>query len=418
MRGARPAAAAVLALTVLGGLGCGDAGPGRSLGLTVGSLVPLRGDLAAYGAAARKSAALAGERAGRAGAPALGVRVRSADTESSDQIAQVLARQMIGDEGAGCIVGDWAASATFAVAGKVTVAAGIPLISPATSSFELGSLDDSGLVFRTVPSDDLQAVALAQLAARSGGGARRRSLSIAARDDLYGRRFSRLLASRWRRLGGSVRGPFLYDPGLLRHRAAARLLVAGAPDAFAVIDFPQSYSRLAPDLLATGRFDPSRLFLPDVMSEADPSGAGVPPAALEGASGTLPGVTSPGPEGRAFDRLFAADPPLPVRQAGFDAEVFDATTLCFLGAVAASSDQGREIAARIEAVSAPPGRRFGPARLAGAVRALRRGEEIDYQGASGPLDLDSRGDPTAGVFGVYRYRDGRRFERGTISVHQ
>jgi hypothetical protein len=412
VRGARSAATALalVSISAISSLGCGGSGSGGSLDLTVGNLVPLRGELAAYGAAARKSAALAGEQARHATPPSAVVHLRSADTESNGQIAQVLARQMVDDEGAGCVVGDWTASATFAVAGNVTVPAGVPLISPATSSFGLGSLDDSGLVFRTVPSDDLQAIALAHLA----GGSKGRSLSIAARDDLYGRRFSGIVAAEWRRLGGSVLGPFLYDPGLLHHRAAARRIVAGSPDAFAVIDFPQSYARLAPDLLATRRFDPSRLFLPDVMSEADPTGVGIPPAALDGASGTLPGVTSPDPRGRAFDRLFAADPGPPAHQAGFDSEVFDATTLCFLGAIAASSTDGREIAGRIQSVSGPPGRRFGPAQLAGAARDLRRGGEIDYQGASGPLDLDSHGDPTAGVFGVYRYRGEHATDIGTI----
>ncbi len=416
MRGARQAAAAALALLALLAPGCGG-GRERSFELAIGNLVPLRGDLAAYGAAARKSARLAGKHAAAGGVPAVTVAVRSADTETNDEIAQVLARQLIGD-GASCIVGDWAASSSFAVAGNVTVPSGVPLISPATSSPELSSLDDSGLVFRTVPSDDLQAIALARLAARSTGGAVGSTLSLAARDDLYGRRFARILAGEWRRLGGTVRGPFLYDPGALRHRAEARRIVAGAPDAYAVIDFPQSFARLAPDLLATDRFDPGRLFLPDVMSVADPTGAAIPRAALDGASGTLPGATSPGPGGRAFDRLFGSDPAPPRRQSGFDAEVFDATALCFLGAVAASSDSGREIAGQIESVSGPPGARFGPAGLDVAARALRRGEEIDYQGASGPLDLDRNGDPRAGVFGVYRYRGHRTVERGTIGVRR
>lgn len=414
MRGAGPAAAAALALALIA-CGCGGGGGDRqgSFELTIGNLVPLRGDLAAYGSAARKSARLAGERAAAAAGPGTAVTVRSANTESNEQIAQVLARRLIG-EGASCIVGDWAASASFAVAGNVTVPDGIPLISPATSSAELSSLDDSGLVFRTVPSDDLQAIALAEIA----GPARGRSLSIAARDDSYGRRFSAILAAEWRRRGGSVHGPFLYDPGLLHHRLVARRIVAGDPDAVAVIDFPQSFARLAHDLLATGRFDPVRLVLPDVMSVPDPSGAGIPRAAIEGASGTLPGVTSPGPNGRAFERMFGADPAPPRRQAGFDSETFDATALCFLGAVAASSNDGRRIAERIESVSGPPGRRFGPGRLAAAVRALRHGAEIDYQGASGPLDLDPDGDPTAGAFGVYRYRDGHPHVVGRITVRR
>ena len=352
--------------------GCGGGGGEGPLDLRIGNLVPLRGDLAAFGAAARKSARLAAERADAA-ATEVEVAVRSADTESNEQIAEVLARQMI-DDGASCIVGDWAASASFAVAGNVTVPAGVPLISPATSSPELSRLDDSGLVFRTVPSDDLQAIALAHLA----GAGRGRTLSIAGRDDLYGQRFARILAAEWRRLGGSVRGPFLYDPGLLRHRALARRIVAGSPDAFAVIDFPQSFARLAPDLLATGRFDPRKLFLPDVMSDVIAGGGAIPRPALEGASGTLPGATSPAPSGRAFDRLFAADPAPPRRQAGFDAEVFDAATLCYLGASAASSEDGRDIACPDRVGQRPAGAPLRPrsAPGGGPGAAERRGDRL------------------------------------------
>jgi hypothetical protein len=133
----------------------------------------------------------------------------------------------------------------------------------------------------------------------------------------------------------------------------------------------------------------------------------IAPAAVEGARGTLPGATAPSPEGRFFERLYAGSPEPPHSQPGFDAEAFDAVTLCFLAAVAAGSSEGEAIADRLEAVSAPPGARFGPAELAGAVRALHAAEDIDYQGASGPIDFDANGDPQTAAFEAFSYRDGR-----------
>jgi ABC-type branched-subunit amino acid transport system substrate-binding protein len=381
----------------------------------IGNLVPLRGDLAELGPAGRKSASLAAAGARRAAAKTgIEVELRSTDTETNDRIAEVSARQLVEDGGASCLVGDWASSGTFAVAGDVAVPEGVPLISPASTSFELSQLDDRGLLFRTAPSDDLQARALAKLAARSLGGAEGERLSIAARDDLYGRHFSSLLAAAWERLGGRVQGPLVYDPGLLSHRADARRIVAGRPDAFAIVDFPQSFARLAPALLATGRFRADRLFVPDVMATDDARDYDIPPTALDGAQGTLPGATAPGPEGAFFDRLFARSRMPPAREAGFDSQAFDAVDLCFLSAVAAESADGGAIAGEVRGVSGPPGRRFGPRDLSAAVQALRDGAEIDYQGASGPLDLDAAGDPTVGVYRIYRYRDGRMSTGGRI----
>jgi branched-chain amino acid transport system substrate-binding protein len=415
LRAALPIAA--LALCALAA-GCGGGGSG-SVDLRIGNLVPLRGDLAELGPAGRKAATVAVSEARRAARGSdVEVALRSADTETDDRIAEVRARQLVEDDDASCLVGDWASGGTFAVAGNVAVPDRVTLISPASTSFELSQLDDRGLVFRTAPSDDLQAVALAALAARSIGGARGRLLSISARDDAYGRRFSARLAAAWKRRGGRVQGPFAYDPGQVDHRADARRLVAGDPDAFAIIDFPQSFARLAPALLAGGRFEPDRLFVPDVMATADAGDYDIPPAALDGARGTLPGATAASREGAYFDRRFAASGLHPAAQAGFDAEAFDAVNLCFLSAIAAGSADGGAIASEVAAVSGPPGRRFGPQDLSAAVEALRRGGEIDYQGASGPLDLDSAGDPTVGVYRTYRYRGDRMSTGGRVVVRR
>ena len=423
MRSRRPiaAAAACLALCIqLASCGGGGHDPATAhFDLTIGNLVPLRGALASYGPAGRKAAELATQQA-RAGAAGtgIGVGLRNEDTQTNDLVSQVLARHLIEDQGATCMVGDWSANGTFAVGGEITVPADVPLISPATTSWELGQLDDRGLVFRTAPSDDLQAVALARLAARSIGGARNRTLAIGARNDLYGRRFSSIVANEWHRLGGRTGALVLYDPSRPHHRYEAKRLTAGKPAAWVIVDFPDGFSRIASDLMATGRFDPSRLFLPDALALPDVRGYDVPPAAVEGARGTLPGATWLGPEGHAFDQLYAGDSTPPARQAGFTAQTFDATTLCFLASVAAGSDTGGDIAAKVQAVSGPPGVKVGPDQLGRAVQTLRAGREIDYQGASGPLDLDQAGDPTAAEFDVYAYRDGAMRTVGAIAARK
>ena len=423
MRFRRPiaAAAACLALcTAVASCGGGGHDPATaSFDLTIGNLVPLRGALASYGGAGRKAAELAVREArGAAAGTGIGVGLRNEDTETNDLIAQVLARHLIEDQGASCLVGDWSANGTFAVGGNVTVPSDVPLISPATTSWELSSLDDRGLVFRTAPSDDLQAVALAELVARSRGGAHGQTLAIGARNDLYGRRFAAIVAREWRRLGGRPRAPVLYDPARPHHRYEARRLTAGRPDAWVIVDFPDGFARIASDLVATGRFDPSRLYLPDALALPDVRGNRIPPAAVQGARGTLPGATWRGPGGRAFDRLYRSDRASPRRQAGFSAQSFDAATLCFLAAVAAGSDSGGDIASEVRAVSGPPGLQVGPDQLGRAVRVLRAGREVDYQGASGPLDLDPAGDPTVAEFGVYAYRGGRMRTVGAIAAHR
>jgi hypothetical protein len=54
-------------------------------------------------------------------------------------------------------------------------------------------------------------------------------------------------------------------------------------------------------------------------------------------------------------------------------------------------------------ITAPGGDEFSWQQLPDAIEALENGEDIDYVGASGPLDMDVHGNPTSGVFDVYRY---------------
>jgi branched-chain amino acid transport system substrate-binding protein len=39
-----------------------------------------------------------------------------------------------------------------------------------------------------------------------------------------------------------------------------------------------------------------------------------------------------------------------------------------------------------------------------AIKALQNGDDIDYQGASGAIDMDDAGDATAGVYDIYEFK--------------
>jgi branched-chain amino acid transport system substrate-binding protein len=92
-----------------------------------------------------------------------------------------------------------------------------------------------------------------------------------------------------------------------------------------------------------------------------------------------------------------------VRLAPFAAQEFDATVLCYLAAVAAGSTDGQEMADELIDITAPGGDQLSWQELPDAIKTLEDGEDIDYTGASGPIDMDVHGEPTAGVFNVYRY---------------
>jgi branched-chain amino acid transport system substrate-binding protein len=406
----RTATAAAVLVAALALAACGGSG-GRqsSYTLKVGQLVPLTGDLARYGPAGKKAGELAADHARRAlkatGTP-IKLDLLTEDSETQQQTGELIARKLILDEGSDCVAGDWAASGTN-TAGNEAAKDDVPLITPASTNFQVARIDDRGYVFRTAPPDQVQVFALADVVAKALGGARGKTVSLAARRDVYGTFFAGGFASAWEKLGGRIQGPTLYDPAKLDYAPDARKIVAGHPDAFVVIDFPETYAKVAPYLVKTGRFDASRMFTSDTMVVNDATFRGIPLAAIDGARGTEPTTPRDGRLPRAFDRLWRGSSLPPRRRMLFDAQNFDAVTLCFLGSIAAGSNSGASIKDALPKVANPPGTKYTFLQLPQAVDALRKGRDIDYQGVTGPLDVDSEGDPTVGAYDEFVYRGGR-----------
>jgi hypothetical protein len=64
------------------------------------------------------------------------------------------------------------------------------------------------------------------------------------------------------------------------------------------------------------------------------------------------------------------------------------------------------MAAEVRDISGPPGDSFTFLTLSDAITALQDGDDINYNGASGEVDLDEAGDATAGVYDTFEYRNG------------
>ena len=404
---------ALLALAALGlalGLAaCGDDDDGdggedvasASFDLTVGDLVPLTGDLSQFGPPGQKAADLAVEEASaaleEAGAD-ITVSVEHADTQTQPQASQSAARQLVSD-GATCLAGAWASADTIPVGRSVAARQQIPLISPASTSPEITDLPDDGYVFRTAPSDALQGQVLADKVEEdlgSGDG----TISLAARNDAYGEGIIAQFQESWEEKGGSVTGPVLYDPEQGSYNSEAGQIVEGDPDAFVIIDFEEPYNAVGAALARTGDFDPKNLWTADGLA-LDEIPDSIPADALDGASGTRPATPEDSDAAAAFDELFTSAPG-PGRET-FDAQNFDAVTLCVLAAVAAGSNEGPEIKDQIPEVAGAPGDQYDYTQLADAIAALQDGEDIDFEGVSGPLDLDENGDPTVANYEVWSY---------------
>jgi branched-chain amino acid transport system substrate-binding protein len=405
-------ASLVLAATVTVGLAaCGDDGGGggeKSLNLTIGDIVPLTGDLADYGPSGRKAAEVALDQINAAVKEAgvdHTVKVVHEDDQTDPQAAVQAARKVVDTDNASCIAGGYSStSSTIPIARSVTIREGVLQISPASTADEISGIEDDGLLNRTSPPDRFQGPTLAGLVEESLGGAQGKTINIGARNDAYGTGLAGTFSKPWEAKGGRIGKKVTYDPKQPSYNSEAQQITSGNPDGWVIIDFPETYAKVGPALVRTGSWDPKKSFITDGLASSKLPGD-VGRDATEGMRGTAPGSPDSGAAAEAFDKAYTAAGG-PERQT-FDAQNFDATILCYLTAVAAGSTDGKEMAAKLQEISGPGGDKFTFEQLPEAIKALQNGDDINYEGASGPLDLNEDGDPTSGVYDIYRYKGGK-----------
>ncbi|HSJ17369.1 MAG TPA: ABC transporter substrate-binding protein [Solirubrobacterales bacterium] len=408
-----------LGLAACGGDDDDDGGPGETqVDLTIGDSLPLSGDLADFGPPGDKAAKLAVSEIKNAIQDAgvdHKVTLVTEDNETNPQAAVQAARKMVTD-GATCIAGAWASADTIPTFESVSSREGILQISPASTSDEITGLNDpDGLMNRTAPPDAFQGPTLADYMEEELGGAEGTTVNVGARNDAYGTGLADTFSAAWEEKGGSIGDEVIYDPEQPSYDSEAGQIASGNPDAWVIIDFPETYNKVGPALVRSGDWDPKKTFVTDGLVSGS-LGEDAGEDAVEGIRATAPGAPDEGSPTEQFDEAYTQFNPRNVDRQTFDAQNFDAVMLCYLAAVAAGSTEGTDMAEEVREVSGPPGDEYTYLTLSDAITALQDGDDIDYNGASGQIDMDEAGDATAGVYDTYEYRGGVPEVSGELPV--
>jgi ABC-type branched-subunit amino acid transport system substrate-binding protein len=398
-----------LGLAACGGDDDDDGGGGgeQSLDLVIGDSIPLTGDLSDFGPPGEKASNIAVDQINKAIQEAgvdHTVKVVHEDNETNPQAAVQAARKMVDSDGATCITGAWASADTIPTAQSVAIPDGILLISPASTSDEITPLDDNGLVNRTSPPDSFQGPTLAEAMSQAMGGAQGKTVNVGARNDSYGTGLAGTFGDAWEGLGGTVGQEVIYDPEQPSYNSEAQQITSGNPDAFVIIDFPETFVKVGPALERTGNWDPAKAWATDGLASSDLP-ADVGQQTVEGMRGTAPGAPEKLEPAAAFGQLYESSDPVDVERQTFDAQQFDATILCYLAAVSAGSTDGQDMADALRDITTG-GEVFTWQQLPDLINALQNGDDVDYEGASGSVEMNQDGDATAEVYDLYNYKGG------------
>ena len=369
--------------------------------LKIGTLLPETGNLAYLGPPEFAAVDLAVQEINEAGG-VLGedvevVRGDSGDT-STDIANQTTDRLL--SQNVDVIVGAASSGVTKTVIDKIT-GAGVVQYSPANTAAELTDYPDDGLYFRNAPPDILQGRILAELIVEDGNA----TVGMFVMQDPYGEGLAKNLRENLENSGVEVVAEEVYDPQAQNFDAEVQAMVAADPEAIVVIGFDES-SRIISTMIEQGIGPESKNVYTVDGNTADALGDELPEGALVNVKGTLPGAEA---SDEFRQRLLEVDPDL--RDFAYAGEAYDAVVVSALAAEAADSDAGRAIAEHIIDVT-----REGEkcTTFTQCKELLDAGDDIDYDGVSGPIDMTDAGDPGAATIGIYTFNPDNTLNKEAI----
>lgn len=386
--------------------GCSTPGGGggevKDLALKIGTALPQTGNLAFLGPPEEAGVAYAVSQINDAKADTgLSLDVVYGDSGDTDNKAYETEIPRLLGEDVSAIIGAASSGTSLQFIDQV-VGAGVIQFSPANTSDAFTTYDDNGLYFRTAPSDVLQGEVLGNLIAEDGN----QTLGLIVLNDSYGTGLAKYVTQAFEAAGGSVVAAPTYNTGDTVFTTQLSEVLAADPDAIALITFDE-VSTILPGLF--GKFPADKLYFVD--GNLKNFGDAFPAGSLTGSKGTLPGLsidTISDFTGQ-LDDFLASTGGDPLEDYSYAAESYDATVLIALGALAAGSTDGKEIAAKLQEVSGGSGNGTKCSSYAECAAIIVGGGVADYDGISGPITLDDVGDPTEASIGIYQYGDDNNY---------
>lgn len=377
---------------------------GPSFELVIGPILPLTGDLASFGPSQAEAARIAVDRIQEVldaeGLSDVTVTLLPVEDDGGRSQAGVeAATKHVQTDEADVLLGTMASSVTIPIAESVAIPNEVVQITPTSTAPEITDLEDDGLVFRILSSDNLQGSALVDAVAEAFGSDA--TINVGARNDAFGTALKELFEQGWEEGGGTIGASVTWNPEAPSFDTEAGQLAGGSPDGWVIIDFPETFARVGPALVRAGGWDPTMTFMTEAMRNAEEL-QNIGAEATEGLRGTAP-TSEDAPARDTFDALFEQEAEEGSPLTGFEGASFDAVLLSFLASLDAGSSDPNEMKGSLQAVSGPPGEKYTFEQLDQAVQDLLDGEDIDYEGAWGPIDFDENGDPGSAIYEVWEF---------------
>ncbi|MFZ5674927.1 MAG: ABC transporter substrate-binding protein [Pseudomonadota bacterium] len=395
----------LLAMTALAGLAfTSAAGKAAECDITVGLVMELTGPAGQYGQAGAKSVEMAFRDINDAGGVIDGCKLLTdtRDSQSQGNVAVDVAAQLVQVKKVPALIGGIISSVSIPILTSVTGPAKVVQVSPASSSPTLTALGregkTNGVFFRTITSDALQGVAAAKYALDQGF----KKLSVIHVNNDFGVNMVNEFSKAYKALGGEIVSVTPYNEKQPSYQAEVTAAMPGSPDALYLISYPVDGATIARQWISQG--GTPKFLLNDGMNSPEFI-ANVGAKYLDDAFGTSSG-TNPTPSTDYFMKNYKEFSGIEPSNPAADRS-YDAGAIVGLAIAQAGKAEPAAIKDAINKVLDPKGEviHAGKDEFAKALKLIKDGKPIKYEGVIGPVSFDQYGDIT-GPFRLWRIQKG------------
>lgn len=372
-------------------IGCGPAPTPAKPNIRIGVIYSLTGSGGTAGTNQLDSAVLAAEEINKAGG-VLGAKLELLVRDDATDLMKAVevANELVLDAGVQVIIGPNTSPTALTIANNVTIANKRVHISSAATSPAFTTIVDDGYFFRTAPSDVFQFRLQAQRAYDKGF----RKVAIIHPPGTTGVQGSAAFETAFKAKGGTITGKYEYVEKQTSYTALLTTVYATeTPDAITLLGLVNEGAQIIKDYNAGFSAKATFWFFANSHNADFVTGVGGSNFTFAH-EGTRPTVAAKNDRFPHFKTVFNARYSKDPSNFG-QSNAFDAVHLVALAIEAAGSYESLKIRDQMTAVSSG-GTAFSAVQMKDALAAAKKGDDINYQGASGDVDFDANGDVLSG----------------------
>jgi branched-chain amino acid transport system substrate-binding protein len=374
--------------------------PARAQSATyrIGALNPVTGAGGTYGAGMQKTILFAINEVKQTGIDGRTLEVFAEDTQTSPDAAVLAARKLIDANHVDAILGTWSSSVSLAVQ-PITNAADVLLFHVSSApALSAPAQNAKHLGWRFQAGSPRIGAAYAAIAERNGA---KNPAFMAFNNDVQ-IASTNIFRAEWEKGGGKIASSVIYEPNRTSYAAELQKILAAKPDFIVVSGYLPDTTIILREAFEAGNTAkiviPGWAFGPSLVSALGNE-------VLEGLIVFDSVPDADGPAFKAFDAGYKAAMGTSGLSNIYAVQCYDMVIVLALALQKAGPSANNDaIAGVIRHIAGPPGQVVTG--FAEGKSALKAGQKINYDGASGPLDFDANGDAIS-VFGVNVLHNGK-----------